>query len=102
MKIVVMKFGGTSVASVEKIKNIAKTVIKQSKNYKVIVVLSAMAGVTNELQVIDSLMSENNFEKCGWGDDSTYKNLIFSSSLNRSYISLVLSVIYNRNTREIF
>mgnify|MGYP003144762555 CR=1 FL=1 len=37
-------------------------------------------GVTNELQVIDSLMSENNFEKCGWGDDSTYKNLRFTDA----------------------
>lgn len=50
MKIVVMKFGGTSVANVEKIKNVAITVKKQAENYKVVVVLSAMAGVTNQLQ----------------------------------------------------
>ena len=50
MKIVVMKFGGTSVANVKKIKNVAETVSKQIKNTKVIVVLSAMAGVTNQLQ----------------------------------------------------
>ena len=50
MKIVVMKFGGTSVADVEKIKKVAKTVIKQQKNSKIVVVLSAMAGVTNDLQ----------------------------------------------------
>ena len=50
MKIVVMKFGGTSVANVEKIKNVAKTVKKQVKHNKVLVVLSAMAGVTNQLQ----------------------------------------------------
>ena len=58
MKIVVMKFGGTSVANVKKIKNVAKTVAKQLKNNKVIVVLSAMAGVTNQLQ---SLIDEVNF-----------------------------------------
>ena len=58
MKIIVMKFGGTSVANVEKIKNVAKTVIKRQKNDKVIVVLSAMAGVTNQLQLyIDQINS---------------------------------------------
>jgi len=45
-----MKFGGTSVANIKKIKNIAKTISKHSKNNKIIVILSAMSGVTNELQ----------------------------------------------------
>ena len=67
MKIVVMKFGGTSVANVQKIQNVAKTVINQSKKNKVIVVLSAMAGVTNQLQTyIDEI------------------NLTFSSSFTAS------------------
>ena len=50
MKIIVMKFGGTSVGSVQKIKNLSKKVITESKASKVIVVLSAMSGVTDELQ----------------------------------------------------
>ena len=50
MKIVVMKFGGTSVSDVDRIKKVAKTVIKQQKTSKIVVVLSAMAGVTNDLQ----------------------------------------------------
>ena len=50
MKIVVMKFGGTSVADVAKIKKVAIKVQKQASNSKVVVVLSAMAGVTNQLQ----------------------------------------------------
>ena len=50
MNTIVMKFGGTSVANVNKIKKVAETVIKESKNNKIIVVLSAMAGVTNQLQ----------------------------------------------------
>ena len=50
MNIIVMKFGGTSVGTIEKIKNIAKIVEKESKFNKIIVVLSAMAGVTNQLQ----------------------------------------------------
>ena len=53
-----MKFGGTSVATLEKIRKVAKTVKAESINHKIIVVLSAMAGVTNELQ---SLINEVNF-----------------------------------------
>jgi len=50
MKIVVMKFGGTSVANIEKIRNVAEIVSKQYKKNKIVVVLSAMSGVTNQLQ----------------------------------------------------
>ena len=50
MKIVVLKFGGTSVGTIKKIKKIAEiTADYKKKNYKVIVVSSAMSGVTNEL-----------------------------------------------------
>lgn len=50
MKIIVMKFGGTSVGNVAKIKNVANTVYNNSKKNKIVVVLSAMSGVTNDLQ----------------------------------------------------
>ncbi len=50
MNIVVMKFGGTSVGSINNLKNVAKIVEKESKLNKIIVVLSAMAGETNKLQ----------------------------------------------------
>ena len=50
MNIIVMKFGGTSVANVSRIKEVAKKVSKSSKNNKIVVVLSAMSGVTNTLQ----------------------------------------------------
>lgn len=65
MKLVVLKFGGTSVASTKKIKEVVK-IIKQelSKNSKVIVVISAMAGITNSLislcSEISSLNSRDN------------------------------------------
>jgi len=45
-----MKFGGTSVANLNRIRNVSKKVIEQSKINKIVVVLSAMSGVTNELQ----------------------------------------------------
>ena len=50
MKIVVLKFGGTSVGTIKNIKRVAKIIIDyKKKNYKVIVVSSAMSGVTNDL-----------------------------------------------------
>jgi len=46
----VMKFGGTSVADIERIRNVAHKVQREVDNgYQVIVVLSAMSGKTNEL-----------------------------------------------------
>ena len=50
MKIVVLKFGGTSVGTIKKIKKVADIIRDyKRKGYKVIVVSSAMSGVTNEL-----------------------------------------------------
>ena len=50
MKIVVLKFGGTSVADVTHIKKIAlKIKLEVELGYKVITVVSAMSGVTNNL-----------------------------------------------------
>jgi aspartate kinase len=46
----VMKFGGTSVATVERIRNVARHVKREVEaGYHVAVVVSAMAGKTNEL-----------------------------------------------------
>ncbi|MEL7011835.1 MAG: aspartate kinase [Pseudomonadota bacterium] len=50
MPILVMKFGGTSVANVDRIRRAAKRVgVEVAKGYDVIVIVSAMAGRTNEL-----------------------------------------------------
>ena len=60
MKIVVLKFGGTSVGSINNIKKVAEIITKYKKNnYKVIVVSSAMSGVTNELVKKSREISEN-------------------------------------------
>src|SRR5947208_3033589 len=46
----VMKFGGTSVATVERIRNVARHVRREVEaGFEVAVVVSAMAGKTNEL-----------------------------------------------------
>ena len=62
MKTVVLKFGGTSVGSLERIKRIAKIIISYKKNnYRVIVVSSAMSGATNDLVKKTKSLS-NNFD----------------------------------------
>ena len=61
MKIVVLKFGGTSVGTVERIKKVANIITSYiKKRYKVIVVSSAMSGVTNDL-IKKSKKLSNNF-----------------------------------------
>ena len=63
MNTIVMKFGGTSVAGTEKLRNIADIVTKEVKNNKIIVVLSAMAGETNKLQsFLDDFASQYSLE----------------------------------------
>ncbi|MGF3522291.1 MAG: aspartate kinase [Candidatus Bathyarchaeia archaeon] len=50
MKKIVMKFGGTSVGTGENIRHVADLVTQYAKNsYRVAVVVSALAGVTNSL-----------------------------------------------------
>ena len=63
MKLVVMKFGGTSVGSIDKINNVANIVENQLDDKKLIVVLSAMSGVTNKMQeYIDEIESNEIIE----------------------------------------
>ncbi len=52
---IVLKFGGTSVGSADRIKEVAKLV---SDGQRKIVVLSAMAGTTNRLEQIAGFLSE--------------------------------------------
>lgn len=56
--IIVQKYGGSSVGSIDRIKNVAKQVVKaKRKNNKVVVVVSAMGDTTNEL--IEKAMKVN-------------------------------------------
>ena len=60
MKIVVLKFGGSSVGTVDRIKKVASIVISYvKKRYKVIVISSAMSGVTNDLAKKSKKISNN-------------------------------------------
>ncbi len=50
MALIVQKYGGTSVGSIERIKNVARRIAKfQSLGHQLVVVVSAMSGETNRL-----------------------------------------------------
>jgi len=60
MKKLTLKFGGTSVGTIEKIKKVAKIIKKRKdEGNAIIVVLSAMSGVTNELKKKSDLISKD-------------------------------------------
>ena len=60
MKIVVLKFGGTSVGTIDKIKKVTNIISKyRDQKYKIIVVSSAMSGVTNDLINKSKKISKN-------------------------------------------
>ena len=63
MKTVVLKFGGTSVGGIDRIKKVCKIIAfyKKKKN-RVVVISSAMSGVTNDL-INKSKLISNNFDK---------------------------------------
>ena len=60
MELLVLKFGGTSVADITRIKKVAlKVKLEVDKGNKIIVVVSAMSGVTNDLINLVKETSEN-------------------------------------------
>ncbi len=60
MKIIVLKFGGTSVGSIKRIKKVVNIITNYiKKKYKVIVLSSAMSGVTNDLINKSKKISKN-------------------------------------------
>ena len=91
MRLVVMKFGGTSVADVSKINNVADIVEKELKKNKLIVVLSAMAGVTNQMQ---SYINEIN------SDQQIENDLILTSGENVT-IGILSAILKKRGIKSI-
>lgn len=60
MSIIVCKFGGTSVASTERIQNVAKRLIaKRQEGHKVVAVVSAMGKTTDELLGLVKALNDN-------------------------------------------
>ncbi len=91
MKLVVMKFGGTSVGSIDKINNVANIVEKQLNDKKLIIVLSAMSGVTNKMQeYIDQIESNEIIEN----------DLILTSGEAVS-VGLLSAILKKRNIKSV-
>ncbi len=60
MALIVQKYGGTSVADLDRIRNVARRVVKTfEQGNQVVVILSAMAGVTDRLIEMANNMSKN-------------------------------------------
>ena len=59
MALIVQKYGGTSVGSPERIKNVANRIAKfKAAGHDVVVVVSAMSGETNRLVALAEAMQE--------------------------------------------
>ena len=91
MLINVLKFGGTSVANMKRIENVVKIVEKTIKNSssKIILVVSAMSGVTNKLieefKKIGNDISDPEFDVIvSTGEQSS--SALISSLLNKKKI----------------
>jgi len=54
----VLKFGGTSLASPKDITGVAKTVVSFSKDNEIVVVCSAVDGVTDDLILISRMIEQ--------------------------------------------
>ena len=92
MKIVVLKFGGTSVGTIKKIKKVAEIIVSyKKKKYNVIVVSSAMSGVTNELikksLEISTNFSESEYDVLGSSGEQMSCSLIAGRLIDRGYKS---------------
>ena len=59
MALIVQKYGGTSVGSAERIKNVAKRIAQaREAGHDVVVVVSAMSGETNRLVALANEMQD--------------------------------------------
>ncbi len=92
MKIVVLKFGGTSVGSIEKIRNVSNIIQSyKKKGNKVIVVSSAMSGVTNDLikksRMISKSFSEAEYDVLVASGEQIACSLIAGRLIDKGYRS---------------
>ena len=89
MSIKVMKFGGTSIGDIKRIEHVIKIISNRIKagDKKILMVVSAMSGVTNKL-VKEYLDIENNIH------NPEYDSIV---STGEQYSSALISTILNKN-----
>lgn len=91
MKTIVMKFGGTSVATGESIRRVAKIVADSiEKEYRVVVVVSALAGITNQL-------GEEAIQAKKKGERQIQE---FTRKLIEEHVATARKAIENKNTQK--
>jgi aspartate kinase len=91
MNKIVMKFGGTSVGTGENIRRVAHLVTQYAKNdYKVTVVVSALAGVTNKLLEVACLAKK--------GDEKHIEN--FTKELIQKHHDAILTAIDSKTIQK--
>jgi aspartate kinase len=91
VKKIVMKFGGTSVAAGENIRRVANIVADSvKKDYRVVVVVSALAGVTNQL-VEEAEQAKKKDEKQIQG---------FTKKLVEKHVATVTEAIENKSIQK--
>lgn len=83
MALIIQKFGGTSVANIDRIKKIVPIIKTEiAKNNQVIIVVSAMAGVTNQLVTLcNEVSSLNNISQFAEYDVALSSGEIVTASL---------------------
>ncbi len=86
----VLKFGGTSVGSEEAIRQVADIVIEKAKDEQLIVVVSAVGGVTDKLVKIGELAQKH---------DATYQTAI--DELKKLHADLYQALLGESNSPEI-
>ena len=92
MSIKVMKFGGTSIGDIRRIEHVTKIISKRIKagDKKILMVVSAMSGVTNKL-VKEYVDIENNIY------NPEYDSII---STGEQYSSALISNAFSTNTGD--
>ncbi len=91
MKKIVMKFGGTSVATGENIRHVANLVVNSAKqNCNVVVVVSALAGVTNKLIEIAEQAKKSDEKKIQ----------AFTKELAKKHCKVIVEAIVNKNIQK--
>lgn len=96
MGIVVMKFGGTSVGSLERIRNVAKIIAKKKdEGHDVVVTCSAMAGETdrliNLLKEIDEDFSPREYDQLVHTGETASTPLVAQTLISMGYPAISLT-----------
>lgn len=87
----VLKFGGTSVGSPQRIKEVISILKKESKNENIVAVFSAFSGITNDLEKMAQLAAKG---------DEKYKTLL--SSIKLRHEDAIKDLVEKAKQKEAF